>query len=170
MPDPHEPGWRPEYTGDDSLGDVGTGFGAELYELYRAGRVLYPQTAWRYYEFTRTLHTTEPVMRQVLAEGRTPQAAHTLLLDLRDVLQEVLGKSSVHIAETGDTLVDIADSYAATDEATAAEFAQAMDADDDYRHYYDDRSRLRVPPPPAPGDPQPLPPPYLRPDPPAAGR
>ena len=40
MSDPAAPGWRPTYTGDRSLGRVGSGreFGANLYYLYRAGR------------------------------------------------------------------------------------------------------------------------------------
>lgn len=41
VPDGYEPGWRPAYTGDDGLSDVGsgTGFGVDLYQLYIAGRV-----------------------------------------------------------------------------------------------------------------------------------
>lgn len=37
---PDDPGYRPEYTGDNTLGDVGSGreLGANLYALYRAGR------------------------------------------------------------------------------------------------------------------------------------
>lgn len=39
--DPYAPAWRPAYTGPDpALGDVGSGrgFGADLYQLYKAGR------------------------------------------------------------------------------------------------------------------------------------
>ncbi len=41
MSDPYAPAWRPAYTGPDpALGDVGSGrgFGADLYQLYKAGR------------------------------------------------------------------------------------------------------------------------------------
>lgn len=48
MPDPTEPGWRPEYTGDKGVGDVandGRRLGAHLYYLYRAGRNELPAIA-----------------------------------------------------------------------------------------------------------------------------
>lgn len=152
MPDPHEPGWRSKYTGDDSLGDVGTDFAVELEELYKAGRWLFPGTALEYSVLTARLHRLGPTMQWVLASGRTPEPAHALLLELRETLQDALRKSSIHIDAAAAALREIADAYARTDEATADDLARAMDGD----ARYDQSGVPYVPPPPAPGDPQPV--------------
>ena len=49
--DPYGPGYHPDATGTrPNLGDVGNGnqFGLDLYALYRAGRVHFPEQAARF--------------------------------------------------------------------------------------------------------------------------
>jgi hypothetical protein len=148
--------WRPTFTGDNSIGDVGSGeeFGADLFELYHAGRVLFPEIATRYSELTMRVHRQETTLRVLFeVDGSVPERAHRMLLELREELQHVLRQSSINIDESGRALVTIADSYAATDEQAAAEMTRKLDRYQDVFVH----APTRVPTPPAPGDPQPAP-------------
>jgi hypothetical protein len=155
------PGYRPEYTGDDSLGDVGHGedFGADLYYLYRAGRNELPQTAATYSELTTHVHRRAGYMQALFdAPGRGPTEAHKKLLELRDELHDILRLTSIRLQEVGEALVKTADSYAATDEEAAEEFRRKLDVSQD--EYSDDYGDFRgqppiVPDPPAVDAPQP---------------
>jgi hypothetical protein len=166
MPDPDSDltasGWRPEYTGDDRLGNVGHGedFGADLYDLYRAGRNELPATARTYSDLTTQVHRRAGYMEASFdAPGRGPTAAHRALLELRDELHDVLRLTCIRLQEIGEALVTTADSYAATDEEAAEEFTRKLDvsyhdpASDDYRDFYGQAPI--VPEPPAVGAPQP---------------
>lgn len=88
MPDPTAPGWRPEYTGDDSLGEVATDgkrLGAHLYALYRAGRNELPALAATYASLTRRIHGITGTMHsQFDRPVRGPDQSHLRLLELRD--------------------------------------------------------------------------------------
>lgn len=127
--DPYDRRYSPQHAGDGGLGDVGSGegFGADLYELYKAGRLELPAVAATYAELTRKIHEQDGPM-QALFEGPTytPEASHRLILHLRDDLQESLRMTSVNVEAAGRALVDIADSYVATDEAAAAEFRRLI--------------------------------------------
>ncbi|MEE6259513.1 hypothetical protein [Plantactinospora sonchi] len=157
MVDATEPGWRPEYRGPDpSLGNVGSGkiFGANLYDLYRAGRNLLPELARNYAEQTTRIHgITGPMQSQFNLPGRGPTAAHRSLLELRDEVHEVLRQTSLRMAEVGAALVLTAERYTATDEAAVREFTRLLGGDDasDYQ-----RPALDPPNPPAIGDPPPV--------------
>lgn len=152
-----EPGWRPEYRGPDaSLGDVGSGkiFGANLYDLYRAGRVLLPGVARTYAEQTTRIHgITGSMQSQFDLPGRGPNAAHRSLLELRDEVHEVLRQTSLRMAEVAAALVLTAERYASTDEAAVREFTRLLGADhaSDYQ-----RPAPELPDPPAIGDPPPV--------------
>lgn len=156
MVDATEPGWRPEHRGGDAhIGDVGSGseLGAHLYYLYRAGRNELPRIAGIYADLTARVHgITGSMEGQFNLPGRGPNAAHQRLLELRAEVQGVLRATSLRLSEVGAALVTIADSYAATDEAAAGEFARLLSSHaPDYR-----LPAPETPDPPAVGDP-PLP-------------
>jgi hypothetical protein len=116
--DPLTPGWRPEYTGDNSLGDVGSGerLGAHCYYLYRAGRNELPGVARTYSELTSKVHRTAGSMRALFdVPGRGMEVAHLRLLDLRDELHDVLRLTCLRMQEVGEALATTAAAYAATD-------------------------------------------------------
>lgn len=168
MPDgPYDPDWRPTYTGpDEELGDVGSGpgFGADLYQLYYAGRVRLPEIAFRYYELTTALHDTQTTSGAAFASLTERQPAHQAWLDLRDELQEVFRRSSINFADTGKALVEIADRYSRTDADAAEALATKLN-----EHSTEITERLAdlsaefecdptdVPEPPAPTGPPPPP-------------
>lgn len=149
-----EPGWRPEYTGDNSLGWVGSGqrLGVHLYYLYRAGRNELPWVAATYANLTAQLHqVTADIEALFDLPGRGIGTAHRRLLELRDETHDVLRQTSIRMREIGAALVQTADEYAATDAAAAAEFSRLLDEHaDDYR-----TPPRPVPEPPGVHDPQP---------------
>ncbi|ROO60275.1 hypothetical protein EDC02_2134 [Micromonospora sp. Llam0] len=137
MPDPTEPGWRPSYTGDDSLGDVGAGrrLGAHLYYLYRAGRNEIPEIASVYAMLTRRMHgIVDALETQFDRPGLGMDPAHLRLMELRDETHDVFRQTCLRMQMVGSALVDIADSYAATDGLAADEFSRLLDENaEDYR-------------------------------------
>lgn len=162
VPDPYEPGWRPDYVGpDEDLGDVGSGgeFGVDLYHLYYAGRERFPAVSVLYAEMTEQVHDTQPLGRGEFTRpdgGMHP--AHTLWIELRDELQDVLRKSSINLWDTGKALVETAESYARTDAEAARAFADRLDTEQALGRF----PITALPPepaPPAPSDHTPLPPP-----------
>ncbi|MFV2018197.1 hypothetical protein [Micromonospora sp. LOL_023] len=153
MSNPTEPGWRPEYTGDSSPGDVGAGkrLGAHLYYLYRAGRNELPEVAAVYAQLTTQIHAVAgELATQFDRPGLGMEPAHLRLLELRDETHDVLRQTCLRMQEVGTALVEIADSYAATDEEAATEFSRLLDT------YADDftTSPPYVPEPPGVHDPQ----------------
>lgn len=153
MVDATQPGWRPEYRGDDArVGDVGSGreLGAHLYYLYRAGRNELPRIARTYAEATVLVHQTTGAMEgQFDLPERGIGPAQQRLLQLRAEVQNVLRLTSLRMSEVGAALVTIADRYAATDDAAAKEFSRLLgDHASDYQ-----QPALAPPDPPAPGDP-----------------
>jgi hypothetical protein len=136
--DPIEPGWRPDYTGDTSLGNVGSGerLGAHLYYLYRAGRNEIPGVAAIYADLAAQVHWTLGAMHELFdLPGRGMTTAHARLQDLHLETSDVLGKTCLRMREVGEALVKTADSYARTDEEAAEEFARLLDENaDDYRN------------------------------------
>lgn len=131
-----EPGWRPEYRGGD-LGDVGSGqrFGVKLYYLYRAGRNEFPAAAATYARAVAAVHDAWAPMEAAFERPqRGPERAQRRVLELRDEVHDVLRQTCLRMQEVGAALVEIADRYAATDEAAAAEFARLLDEHaDEYR-------------------------------------
>lgn len=151
------PGYQPEYTGDTSLGDVGSGrlLGANLFALYRAGRNELHRTAAVYAELTKKIHSIrDPLAREAERPGLGPSEAHRRLLELRDEAHEVLRLTCLRTREVGDALVRIADAYATTDAEAAEEFSRMLDAN---RDEFQDPP-IRVPDPPRPDAPYHRPP------------
>lgn len=155
MPDElTDPGYRPEYTGDDSLGDVGSGreLGANLYALYRAGRNELPRLALVYAQLTSRIHPVRGSLEvQFDRPGLGREPVHERLLELREEVHDVLRQNCVRMLEVGRALVETADAYAATDQAAAEEFENLLDRNREDEGF--DRPRLHVPDPPAPNDP-----------------
>nr|MDT0660638.1 hypothetical protein [Micromonospora sp. DSM 115978] len=154
MTDPNEPGWRPGYTGNGNLGDVGSGdrLGAHLYYLYRAGRIELPRIAALYADLTMRIHRLAPTLQsQVDLPRQGINAAHRRLLELRAEVQDVLRQTSLAMSDVGAALILTADAYASTDQEAAAEFTSLMNGDAaDFR-----RPTPPPPEPPAVGAPQP---------------
>jgi hypothetical protein len=154
MPDPTEPGWRPEFTGDGRFGHVGSGrrLGAHLYYLYRAGRNELPDIAAIYAGATGHVHGITGMLKaQFDRPGRGMELAHWRLLDLREEAHEVLRATCLRMQEVGTVLVRIADDFAATDQEAADEFSRLLD--DNADEFADEPPY--VPPPPRPDDPPP---------------
>ena len=130
MSDPFAPGWRPAYTGPDpKLGDVGSGpgFGADLYQLYKAGRSLLPSAADVFAELARAVHHTHGPSTALARNHWHGYRAHLLWEQLRDDLQRALANASLILDEVGRRLVETADRYARTDQEAAAEMRRWLD-------------------------------------------
>lgn len=128
------PGWRPEYTGDESLGDVGSGarLGAHCYYLYRAGRNELPGVAKIYSGLTYKVHRVAGAMRAVFdVPGRGMDPAHQRLLELRDEVHDVFRLACLRMLEAGEALCEIAAAYAATDCEAVEEFTRLLDQVED---------------------------------------
>jgi hypothetical protein len=124
-----DPGYQPEYTGDKSLGDVGSGreFGANLYALYRAGRNELPGVASIYAQLTNTIHGTRGSLEtQSDRPGLGRERAHERLLELREEAHVILRTNCLRMLEVGQALVETANAYAATDQAARDEFARLL--------------------------------------------
>jgi hypothetical protein len=148
---PDAPHWRPSYAGPDpAWGDVGSGrgFGADTYQLYKAGRLHLPAVAQQYHELTRLVHQTQGPSRRAFQVDGYVERAHLLWMELRDEMQEILRESCLTFEATGAALVRIADNYVRTDEEAARQMARLMEAD---RQLYE-AEPTPVPVPPAPAD------------------
>lgn len=142
-----EPGYRPRYTGDRGVGDVGSGraLGANLFALYRAGRNELPELAAVYAELVRMI---QPVGWTVKAEFNRPglgmDPVHQRLLDLREEVHDILRENCRRMLEVGQALVITADAYAATDQAAAQEFGKMLARSGEFT-----TESIMVPDPPA---------------------
>jgi hypothetical protein len=158
MPDElTDPGYQPEYTGDDSLGNVGSGreLGANLYALYRAGRNELPEVASVYAQLTGKIHYMRGSLEAQFDRPQIGRAlAHDRLLQLREEAQVILRDNCLRMLEVGRALVETADAYAATDQAAADEFGNLLERNqEDF-----DNFQIYVPEPPNPNDPIHVPP------------
>lgn len=129
-----DPGYRPEYTGDDSLGDVGSGreLGANLYALYRAGRNELPGLASVYYRQAGGLLRLRGAMElEFDRPGLGRDQAHERLLELREEIHDILRLNCLRMQEVGQALVETANDYAATDQAATVEFARLLEQNHD---------------------------------------
>lgn len=130
---------------------TGTDFGADLFALYRAGQVAFPELAIRYSNATSIAHEQQPIL--VSEQGRVGGAgasAVARMLGIHHDLQHALQQTSINLRDTGTALVQIADSFAATDAAAQEEFDRLQRENRDVLG-----SPGQVPTPPAVNDPQP---------------
>jgi hypothetical protein len=140
----------------------------DLYHLYYAGRERLPQISTLYSGMAELIHQTHgDSANEFTRPGGGMHPAHTLWLELRDELQDILRKSTINFWDTGEALVKTADDYARTDEEAACAFADRLDQEEDLGSF--PISELPPEPdPPAPADYAPPPPAYQRPLPPPA--
>ncbi len=123
-PDPYSPHYAPDAVPSrPGVAGVGSGadFGADLYALYRAGRVRFPEYAARYAELVNRLVDVAPMVQGVSADAGSPAALRTLV-ELTEELYFAMREMTTSLRDTGPALVRIADDYLATDEAARAEF------------------------------------------------
>ncbi|MBL0749339.1 hypothetical protein [Nocardioides baculatus] len=103
--------------------DVGTGkdFAADLWALYEAGRLHFPELAAFYSEVTSATHDAAQRISH-LQDSTGGEYALTLVGKLRELLQVELRSTSLAMSETGEALVEIADDYATTDQTANDRF------------------------------------------------
>lgn len=122
--DPHSPDYVPRYTG--APGDYGSGaeLGADLYQLYYAGQLKIPTTAGQYAEAVTALHWASKTFADMAWD--LPHPVGQRIKDQMYDLEEAMRISTNRLYAAGDALVDIADTYAKTDEAASTEFGRLL--------------------------------------------
>lgn len=124
--DPDRPGYQAPYDPSDPR-DVGSGrdFGADLYDLFRAGRVYFPQTAIQFSGWTTSAHDFS--QRVDFLNGSVGYEYTLSLVDqIRADLHFALRETAVAMRDVGTALVQIATDYARTDEAASSEFNRLL--------------------------------------------
>lgn len=124
--DPYSPDYDPPNSGPGpGVGDVGSGteMGLDLGPLYKAGRLTMPTLASLYSKYTSACDDdTGPIGEQRGKVGYSGGSAVYAIMDLHAELQLALRRTTYVVKDVGETLVQIADDYARTDEAAAAGF------------------------------------------------
>lgn len=110
------------------MGDVGSGkdFGADLYDLFRAGRVYFPETAILFSGWASSAH--DFAQRVEFLDGSVgSEYALTLVDQIRGDLHFALRETAVAMRDVGTALVQIATDYAQTDQAAKDEFDRLVE-------------------------------------------
>ena len=122
--DPQSPGYVPQYTGAPGNYGHGTEMGADLYALYFAGQLKIPTTAGHYSAAVTTLHWISGAFSGIAFDLGHP-VVHRIVTAMRD-LEDAMRLSTKRLYAAGDGLVQIADTYAATDQGARDEFAELL--------------------------------------------
>jgi hypothetical protein len=132
--------------------DIGTGaeFGADLFELYRAGQVNLPRVANLFAKAASGMHHLDPQLDAVAA-GLCAGATAELRTLLR-ALQHASATTADRTNLAAEALVQIANDYVATDRAAAEEFNWWLRQVEERRRFADPPAAYTAPP--RPGDPQ----------------
>lgn len=112
----------------------GTAFGADLYELWRAGRDNLPAVAAEYAKanaFTAETGGMAGAFQRHEQFGGAQGPVSAVWRSLRDDLQTMLGDTSVNLRLTGDALCMAATEFARTDEAASAELNRLITVNGD---------------------------------------
>ncbi len=137
--DPYKPGYTPDgESSRDGLGDVGHGgqFGIDLYSLYRAGRVNFPDHAQRFSSLTYTMQASGAQISKVSGSVGNP-AGLTKLKEIRETLHSAFYRTATILNEVGPALVTLADDYAATDGTARGSFNRLIQSPDEKGKYDD---------------------------------
>jgi hypothetical protein len=119
----------PAITGRRTMPDSGQDLGADLYQLWRAGRDNMPSVAAVFANANRSVSDTHNGMEAAFSRsdhfgGGTYGPVYPAFTALRDELQRILGDTAVNIELTGEALCLAATEYAKTDAGAAAELAR----------------------------------------------
>jgi hypothetical protein len=107
----------------------GSGFGASLYYLYKAGQIEMPSIAQRYLTLATRVHGAAG-QAQTWAPTAGNPAALTGLAEVLDDLHHALNSTVTSVRDCGVALSQVAQTYAASDqEASAAFNARIKDVD-----------------------------------------
>lgn len=151
--DPYGSDYHPDDQGSrPDLGDVGSGnqFGLDLYALYRAGRVHFPEQAARFSGLASDAQYAGSSIQDVQsAAGYPPPLAK--ILDLRERLHNAIYQMTLSLKDIGPVLVHVADDYAATDEAARTAFNNQIGSVAEAPQYT--TPPVTVPDPPRPDEP-----------------
>ncbi|MCD4526701.1 hypothetical protein [Nocardioides sp. cx-173] len=127
--DPNQPGYQAPYDPSDTR-DVGSGkdFGADLYDLYTAGRVAFPEKAALFSGWASSAHDFAQ-RTQFLADSVGRERSVLVVESIREQLHFALRDTSITMRDIGAALVQVATDFAQTDEAASAEFNRLAAAD-----------------------------------------
>jgi len=109
-------------------GRSGTGFGADLYKLWRVGRDNLPTVAAIYAQACNDLAATQSGLPAAFAGSAPFGGADTLQAwaDLRDAVQGILADTATGLELAGEALCTAADAYARADAQAAAEYRRLV--------------------------------------------
>ena len=111
----------------DSPGEGGK-FAADVYELYDIARTDMRELADKYSDLSVQVGETSgdnidpPPPTGNVGRGQSALRSGPLLTSLRDELQYAYARSSENVVAAANTLMAVAESYAATDDETQADF------------------------------------------------
>lgn len=127
--------------------DLGSGerFGADVYELYEAGQVAFPDLAAAYGHGASELHYVTYLLSGIA--GRLDHAGATAVARQAEHVYDALATTCRRLHLTGEALVLLARDFRRTDETTAVTFDHLVDEHSDLLS-----SAPRWTPPPGPTD------------------
>jgi|GEM_PF-2239546 len=134
----------PRHQGSD-LGS-GTRFGADVYELYEAGRVAFPDLAELYSHAATELHHVHGLLRGIAS--RLSGSGGWAVAAQAEQAYDAARVTAHRLHRTGEALVELADDFRRTDDVAAQAFRRLTH---EHRHLL--ASAARWSPPPGPGDP-----------------
>lgn len=148
--DPNAPNWAPG-PADPGSGHAyghGSDFGADVFALYRAGRIKFPAMAQNFSAMTTWAHDlTQEISYLYDSVGHEP--ALRRVQSIREELQVAMHHTTTALTLSGTALVTIAGEFLKTDEAADKEFDHLLaTTPEDFGHH-----TPQVAPPPGPTDP-----------------
>jgi hypothetical protein len=119
---PNKPGYQAPYHPSDTR-DVGTGtdFGADLYALYRAGRVYFPDAGIKFSGWASDVHDFTQRISFLDQSVGGEQALRTVD-EIRADLHFALRHTAITMDLVGRALVEISTDFATTDQDAQTEF------------------------------------------------
>ncbi|WP_143055175.1 hypothetical protein [Nocardioides luteus] len=127
----------------------GKEFGADIFALFRAGRVKFPDLAAKYSGLTGSVHDfTQQIA--FLGDSVGGEAAFRVMENLRNELHFGMRRTTEVLDISGRTLVQVAELFVETDEEAKAKFDELREQNlgaDDFAH------PAKVPEPPGTGAP-----------------
>lgn len=126
---PDQPGWQPPPANrtNPGYGAYGHGpeFGADIFALYRAGRIKLPAMASKYSSLTSSVHDFQQQLN-FLGGSVGNERAFTSLESIRELLQYASRSTTQALEASGETLVAVADEFLRTDEEARDKFDHLM--------------------------------------------